>query len=241
MERSEGKASAVLTARRDAGAGLYLVTLAVDDALAGAYVAPGQYVEVKTRHGAAGFFVLTGGPGGTSWELLVRNAGAAADELVTAALGEPVIVSAPLGLGLPVAEVAGRPLVLAVATSALGAARAVVRQRIAARETQATSLFVGLRVPGELPLADELEAWASAGLRVVLCVSGAGALGTLPEAARAPRIEHRAGYVQHVVAEELVARRIAPSATIFAVGSDAMVAELRAVGAAAGIAVRSNV
>src|SRR5262245_42881125 len=122
--------NAILAARRDAGAELLLVGLDVDAELAHAYTAPGQYVQINTERGN-GYFVLAGDLGAPRWELLVRNAGGAADALTSLVLGSAVDVSAPLGKGFPLESARGRPLIVAVVGTAMAVARPVMRRRIA--------------------------------------------------------------------------------------------------------------
>ena len=87
----------LLSRRRDAGARTVLVTLAPDPALAAAYVAPGQYLYVDLGAERSGHFVLAGDVGAPTWELLVRNAGSAAEAIMTAPEGSVVAVAGPLG------------------------------------------------------------------------------------------------------------------------------------------------
>ena len=214
--------SAVLSGRRDAGGGLLLITLLVEPAVASSYRAPGQYVEVTVPKGA-GFFVLGGEPGDTAWELLVRNAGDAADALATLPVGSPIDVSRPHGAGFPLDRARGRTRAVVVVGSALGAARPVLRKRIADGEGARTSAFIGVRSAADVPLASEVEEW-SRHARVVLCLSQAELehhRALLPGAART------AGYVQDAVRTSLDASTLAPDALVFAAGPSAMLAELR--------------
>lgn len=230
--------SAVLSGRRDAGGGLLLVTLLVQPAVAAAYRAPGQYVEVTVPKGT-GFFVLGSEPGDTAWELLVRNAGDAADALATLPVGSPIDVSRPHGAGFPVERARGRALAVAVVGSALGAARPVLRRRIAEGEGARTAAFVGVRSAADVPLASEVDEW-SRHARVVLCLSKAELdhhRAVLPGAARA------AGYVQDAVRASLDASTLAPDALVFAAGPSAMLAALRDLGrrSSSSLEVVSNV
>src|SRR3954471_17202510 len=129
--------TAVLSARRDAGGGLLLVALDVGADLARAYTAPGQYIEVTTPAGN-GYFVLGSAVGETPWELLVKNAGDAADALYSLSLGSAVDVNGPLGAGFPVANARSRAVVVAVVASALAVARPVIALRLAAGVGHAT-------------------------------------------------------------------------------------------------------
>ncbi|MBX3229786.1 MAG: hypothetical protein KIT84_05580 [Labilithrix sp.] len=212
----------VLTARRQAGAGLHLVTLTPPEEMAASYRAPGQYVQVRTDSGS-GFFVLAGELHAPSWELLVRNNGEASTDLTGAPEGTVVSVAGPLGKGFPLERARGRALVVAVAGSALAVARPILRDRLAHREAALTSVYIGVRSSREIPLVEEVAGWAHAGARLVLCLSRASDddASVLPEALRGE------GYVQRVLADDLAARRSA-GGVVFAAGPGGMLTDLRA-------------
>ncbi len=214
--------SAVLSSRRDAGGGLTLVSLDVDASLAHAYVAPGQYVELRTQRGK-GFFVLAGDVGLARWQLLVRNAGDAADALVNAGAGTSFEVSVPLGPGFPVDRARDRHLVVAVVGSALAVARPLLRMRRDDGKASATHVYVGARSVAEVPLVEEIEGWIRDGSEVVLCLSR-GELDHDRE--RLPAARREAGYVQDVVARHVEGGRI-PHALVFAAGPEAMLSAMR--------------
>lgn len=214
--------SAVLTARRDAGGGLTFVALDVDASAARGYAAPGQYIELRTERGN-GYFVLAGTLGVSPFELLVRNAGDAADVLVNAPLGTTLETSMPLGDGFPADRATGRDLVVAVVGSALAVARPLLARRIDERSAAKTHVYVGARSARDVPLAEEVEAWAAAGVEVVLCLSR----GELDhDRARLPLARRAAGYVQDVVARDVEGGRLAGS-LVFAAGPAAMLAAMR--------------
>lgn len=229
-------ATAMLSARHDAGGGLVLVSLDVDADLARAYVAAGQYVEVKAERGN-GYFVLAGEVGRSPWELLVRNAGDAADALVTGPLRARIEISSPLGDGFPTPPT-DRALTVVVAGSAFAVARPVVRQRLAAGAACRTHVYVGVRGLADVPLAREVSTWASAGVAVVLCLSRAAAVDPASEIASLPR---ERGYVQQVIADALAGGRVPADGLVVAAGPEAMLAEMRVLGAARGVEVVTNV
>lgn len=198
------------------------MSLDVGATSARAYVAPGQYVELRTDRGK-GFFVLAGAVGVAPWELLVRNAGDAADVLVSAPLGTELDVSEPLGVGFPVDRARARHLVVATVGSALAIARPLLRIRGRQGRIAATHVYVGARAPAEVPLPDEVDAWAAAGAEVVLCLSRSE---LDHDAGRFPAARRAAGYVQDVVAADVAGGRI-PQAIVFAAGPEAMLAEMR--------------
>jgi len=209
---------AVLASRRDAGAGLLLVSLDVDATLARGYTAPGQYIELRAPRGN-GYFVLAGSLGDPVWELLVRNAGDAADALFHAPIGTSFEVTAPLGEGFPVERATGRVLALAVVGSALAVARPIVARRIAEGAASRTHVYVGARTAADVPLADEVAAWSVDGVNVVLCLSRSS--GELERAGA----RKEAGYVQDVMRRDV--DRLGPSVLVFAAGPEAMLTAMR--------------
>jgi NAD(P)H-flavin reductase len=198
-------------ARRDAGGAVQLIAIAPAAEQARAYAAPGQYVRIDVDGG--GFFVLAGDLGAPTWELLVRPNGGASDALVAAREGATFPVAGPFGAGFPVARAARRTLVLAVVGGALGAVRPLLRTR----DPRQTHLYLGVRAAADVPLADEVTAFARAGGTVVLCVSAEDDGSVLPELRRAT------GWVQHVLAREAPA-----GAIVFAAGPETMLEAMRA-------------
>ena len=229
--------SARLSGRRDAGGGLLLVALDVEPDRARTYTAPGQYVEVRT--GAAnGFFVLASQVGASPWELLVKNAGDAADALVSLPFGSEVDVEGPMGAGFAVAKVQERPVVVAVVGSALAVARPVLATRIAEGAAARTSLFLGLRAPTDLPIAEEVAAWSEHGVNVVLCLSRSE-LHHHPEVL--PKAKRAVGYVQVALQQAVTSGELPPGALVVVAGPDAMLADMRALARATSIEVVTNV
>ena len=218
--------SAILSARHDAGGDLFLVSLDVGADVARAYTTPGQYVEVRTASGK-GYFVLASEVGDAPWQLLVKNAGDAADALVTLPLGSALEVIGPLGAGFSTSRMESRHVVIAVVGSALGVARPVLGRRIRDGVATSTHLFLGVRAPTDVPILGEVERWAEQGVRVVLCLSR-GELDHHPEVAK--RVHRVAGYVQNALVRALQAGDVPHGTLVIAAGPDAMLAELRALG-----------
>lgn len=217
---------AVLRARRSAGADLLLVALDVDEEAALAHTAAGQYVEVTTR-GAASFFVLASDPRKTPWELLLRNVGDVAEALSTMPLGSEVDVTMPIGKGFSMTNAGGRDVVVAVVGTAIAVARPVMRMRIAAGDTKKTALYIGARTLSDVPLVDELDAWSTAGARIVLCLSKGG----LDEAASVlPCARRTRGYVQDELERAFGEGHIPKGALVVAAGPPPMLEAVRAIG-----------
>jgi NAD(P)H-flavin reductase len=214
--------NAVLSGRRDAGGGLLLIGLDVDSALARAYAAPGQYIELQTPRGK-GFFVLAGELGAPTWELLVRNAGDAADVLVNAPVGTSFEVTPPLGDGFPAERATGRQLVVAVVGSALAVARPLVARRSREGAAARTHVYIGARSAADVPLPEEVEGWAQAGVEVVLCLSREE---LEHDRTKLPFARRAAGYVQDVVARDVAGGRL-HGALVFAAGPAAMLEAVR--------------
>ena len=216
----------VLTARRDAGAGLWLVTLTPAPGQAAKYDAPGQFIEVRTTSGS-GYFALAGELAAPSWEILVRNNGEASTDLTTRPEGTSIGVRGPLGAGFPLPRAHGKALVVAVAGSALAVVRPIMRERIAHKEGSLTSVYIGVRSAREIALVDDVAGWAHAGARLVLCVSRPSDddRSILTEAVRGE------GYVQRVISSDLEAGTVACDLA-FAAGPAAMLEQMKALSSA---------
>lgn len=211
----------MLTARRSAGGHVNLITLTPTSELAQGYRAPGQYIRVHAESG--GYFVLAGEVGAPSWELLVRNSGGAADALTTSPEGTTFEVTGPLGAGFPLERADRGPLVVAVVGSALAVARPILRERIAQGQCPATTVYIGARSAGDVPLSGEVAGWARAGATVTLCLSRPD----LDDPRVLPDIPREAGWVQRVLAADVAAGR-QTTRLVFAAGPAGMLDELRA-------------
>ncbi len=215
---------AVLSSRREAGGGLLLVELDVDEDVRRSYTSPGQYIEVRTEAGD-GYFVLAGDVEKGPFELLVKNAGDAADALFSRPIGTGLRVAGPLGAGFPYARMKDRHLVVAVVGSALAVARPVLKHRIDGGASSATHLFLGLRSPLDLPIAAEVAGWVAQGVAVVLCLSRAELHHheeVLPGAKRV------SGYVQLALTRALEDGSVPHGSLVIAAGPEQMLADMRA-------------
>jgi NAD(P)H-flavin reductase len=220
---------AVLTARTPAGGELLLVSLDVDEAIAQRYTTPGQYIEVKAET-SNGYFVLASNVGERPWQLLVKNAGGAADALATQPIGTQFPIVGPLGAGFSVERMRSRHVAVAVVGSAIGVARSVIGRRIADGAAPATHLFLGIRAATDLAIPAEIAAWAESGIEVVLCLSRSELdhhKEILPGARR------ESGYVQHALARALETGAVPHGTLVIAAGPDAMLADMRSLAAQA--------
>ena len=215
--------SAILSERHDAGGELLLVSLEVSADVARAYTTPGQYIEVKTAIGK-GYFVLASEVGAMPWQVLVKNAGDAADALFTFPLGSTLEIVGPLGAGFSAPSMDSRHVAIAVVGSALGVARPVLGRRIREGAAARTHLFLGIRAPTDMPIVSEVEAWTVAGVHVVLCLSRSE-LEHHPEVA--PRARRVTGYVQHALGKALAVGDVPHGTLVIAAGPDTMLADMR--------------
>lgn len=214
----------ILSARRDAGGDLVHVALDVDDDVRREYTAPGQYLEIVTDAGN-GYFVLASDVGVSPFELLVKNAGDAADALFTRPIGSTFTLEGPLGSGFPYPRMSGRHLAIAVVGSALAVARPVLKHRIEGGVAASTHLFLGLRTPLDLPIASEVAGWVASGVVVVLCLSRAE-LHHHEEVL--PGAQRRVGYVQRALGRALREGSVPHGSLVIAAGPQEMLSDMRA-------------
>lgn len=205
---------------------LRALRLALPAAFARQHVAPGQVVRARTAAGEAFFALATApSPAGVA-ELLVKRGGRVAEAVIAAARpGASVELTPPFGKGFPLEEAVGRDVLLFAAGSAIAPVRALVQALIARRDAFGRiTLFYGQRHGAEFAYREEHLGWERRGVRVILCPSGeddawTGVRGRVQEVARS------------------VAFGGAPpeDAVAFVCGMTAMVNDVRAVLAAAGV------
>jgi NAD(P)H-flavin reductase len=212
-----------VVSRTDAGGGMTRLTLDPGDAVTSTYRSPGQYVEVRTR-GETGYFVVAVPPGTRPWELVMRPGGGASDVILGPSPDADIEVTAALGDGFPVAELRGRPLVVALGGTGVAAGPPLLARRITDGDAALTRVFVGVRTLDEVPLEQEMARWRSAGIDVVLCSMQSE---PLPEGSTAFR-----GFIQDAVIDRV------PHGwahAIIAVGASLLVDALRDVAPAHGL------
>jgi NAD(P)H-flavin reductase len=210
----------------DETAELRAVRLQMPFPFARAHERPGQVVKVATRAGES-FFALASAPASEPRaDLLLRRGGKVADAAAAAAAaGAELDVSAPFGKGFAWEAARGRDVLLFAAGSGIAPVRALVQHLAALRgEFGRVTLFYGQRHHGEFAYAAEHLDWERRGVRVVLCPS------QVDEAWPGVR-----GRVQ-AVARSLALGGAEPSnAVAFVCGMTAMVADVKATLAAAGL------
>lgn len=231
--------------RDDVGGGLALHRFAVPPEITASYTHPGQYVRATFPVGT-GYFALVNPVGANEWELLVRGeAGDASAAMVALEDGAETEITTALGRGFPIDDVRGRPLVIALAGSAIGLARPLLAARRASGELATTWVYAGVRSPDALPLAADLARADTDGAFVRVSNSRAFArvIADAAEAVRSdrPRTTHRAGYVQGNLEADRTAGEFPANAAVFTAGPDPMVAAIVALGRAADFDVYTNV
>lgn len=202
------------------------VTLSLPPELAWAHERPGQIVKVGTGEGEA-FFALASAPDPDgSADLLVKRGGRVADGVVAHARpGATLDCTAPFGQGFPVEEAEGRDVLLFAAGSGIAPIRAVAQHVARSRDRFARAiLFYGQRRHDEFAYVREHPEWERAGIRVVLC----------PSAEDEPWTGVR-GRVQEVARATGLGGARPGEAIAFVAGMTAMVEEVRATLAAAGV------
>ena len=200
--------------------------LVLPEPLAGAHQRPGQVVKLRTAQGE-GYFALASAPSpGGSVDLLVKRGGKVADAAVAAATpGAEIEVSAPFGNGFPVEEAVGRDVMLFAAGSGIAPVRALVQHLVARRDRHGRiTLFYGQRRGADFAYLGEHLDWERHGVRVVLCPSRED------DAWRGVR-----GRVQEVASSLGFGDAPPGDAVAFACGMTAMVEDVRATLARAGI------
>ncbi|MGO9833735.1 MAG: hypothetical protein ACLP1X_05920 [Polyangiaceae bacterium] len=212
--------------RPDAGGGMTLIEVDPGRDVAATYGSPGQYTEVRVN-GETGYFVLASAPQAPAWHLVMRSGGAA-DVLLRMVPGDELEISEAIGPGFPMTIARGRPLVVALSGTGVAAGRPLVARRIADGDATRTEVLLGARTRSEVAMELDLDAWVSAGVRVVVCLSQDDAL---VEGTRYIR-----GYVQDALRERAVATANAlAGALIFAVGIPSMVDALRGLAPELGV------
>lgn len=162
--------------------------------LASLHRSAGQVVRVRVG-GVEGYYALASAPsdaaGGSAAEIVVKRGGASAEALLEqAAAGRRIEVSAPFGVGFPVAKLAGREVLLFAAGSGIAPIRALLRELRATRTpVRRVALYYGQRGEREFAFTDERAAWERAGVAVHLCCTRPGpgwrgARGRVHEVAR---------------------------------------------------------
>jgi NAD(P)H-flavin reductase len=205
---------------------LRALRLALPPELAGAHERPGQVVKLHAAVGEAYFALATAPSPNGVVELLVKRGGRIADAAIAGAVpGGSLLVTAPFGKGFRVAEARGRHALLFAAGSGIAPIRALVQHILAHRDAfDRVTLFYGQRRGGDFAYRREHLAWERGGVRVVLCPS--------QEDEAWPGVR---GRVQEVARSLAFADSPPESSVAFVCGMTAMVDDVRATLAGAGI------
>jgi NAD(P)H-flavin reductase len=189
----------------------------------GGYALPGQVVKLRTPAGEGFFAIASPPPSDGALELLLKRGGAAADHVIAAGQDASVEVTTPFGKGFPVAEAAGRDVLLFAIGSGIAPTRALVRHLSAEKRTT-LALYYGQRDAADFAYAREHAAWQEAGVRLTLCASKP------TDGWSGPR-----GWVQEVASQSGFAGADLGSAVAFLCGHKAMVSGVREVLSRAGL------
>lgn len=146
--------------------------------LAARHTRPGQVLRIQAPGATAeGYFALATRPGAEAAEVLLKRGAHVADAIVAEArAGHALAAAGPVGAGFPVEQAAGRDVVMFAAGSGVSPIRALVQQLVdVRREVGRVALFYGQRHEADFAFRAEHEAWARAGVEVVLCASSPSA------------------------------------------------------------------
>lgn len=187
---------------------------------------PGQVVKVRTPAGEGYFALATAPVTHPRGELLMKRGGRVADTAIElAADGGSLDVSPPFGGGFPVEDGHDRDVLLFAAGSGIAPIRAIVQHILANRARfRRVTLFYGQRHGSEFAYAREHLAWDRGGIRVVLCPS--------QEDDAWPGMR---GRVQQVASTLALGGAEPAETTAFVCGMTAMVNDVRATLADAGV------
>jgi NAD(P)H-flavin reductase len=185
--------------RVDAGGGLFVVSLDASEVHA-SYTTPGQYAWIDAGAGG-GYFVLAGRARDSRWDVIVQRGGDAADALASVEPGYELTITRAIGHGFPCDSMRGKDLCIAVPTSAIAVARAVVLRRIDEGDANRTMLLLGARVRSDVALLEDIESYRKAGVSTTVCLSRESAGG-------------EAGYVGGYV-QDVALRLFGPKLPVF--------------------------
>lgn len=139
----------------------------------GLRVAHGQFLELSLPGVGEGPISVSGF--GDGWlELTIRRVGVLTNVLHTLKAGDVMQVRGPYGKGWPVAEFAGRHLIVAAGGTGLAPVRSFLHYFAAhPAELRRLDLLAGFKSPTDILFRDELEAWKKT-VRLTLTVDKDG-------------------------------------------------------------------
>jgi sulfhydrogenase subunit gamma (sulfur reductase) len=127
-------------------------------------VAPGQFVELSIP-GVGGFPVSSAAyPAGETFQSCIRRAGRVTSALYRLAEGSALGIRGPFGRGFPLADFAGRDILLVAGGLGMAPLRALLQALLADRERAGEIILLyGSREPGAILFREELESLAATG------------------------------------------------------------------------------
>jgi NAD(P)H-flavin reductase len=201
---------AAVLSRREVAGTVHLL-LDVPEEVKASFVAPGQYLMVKSGALHGPFAPASAPQARGPLELLFKPGTGLTDALDALEPGAKVQVSKASGVGFPLHAARGRPLLLIASGTGQAPMRSVIDAVRAERETYGpVTLLLGVRDAEHLAFEDDQAAWARDRIEVHVTLSQAGAGWT-----------GRKGWVQlHLPAAPL------KDTVAFVVGQRAMVEEV---------------
>lgn len=152
---------------------LWLTLDATGTPLPAAYVRAGQFVTLSYQGSPPGYFAMASAPRDPHFQFLIRieRHKPKTASLADLTPGDRVDVSPVAGEGYPLAEQAGRDLLLVAGGTGIAPIRAALFHIMAARENfGAVTLVYGANRLGDMSFASEHERWRAAGVRLIPCL-----------------------------------------------------------------------
>lgn len=157
---------------RQESADTFTMELKATDGSGGGAFAPGQFNMLYAFGVGDAALSISGDPGHTGVVVhTAREVGAVTGALARLGPGDAVGVRGPFGHGWPIAEAAGRDVVLVAGGIGLAPLRSAVYELLAHRERYGRiALAYGVRTPGDILYSSEFETWRDCG-RIEVAVS----------------------------------------------------------------------
>jgi NAD(P)H-flavin reductase len=210
---------------------------------------PGQVAELAAGPGTAGYFAIASAPRESSaladavrLSFLVKAAGSDSQPLMYLRPGDELAVNGPYGRGFELDATIDHaldhalggeaPILFVTAGTAFAAVRSALAELIdGGARHPAMSVLVGVRDMADLCFVEDVARWSERGVGFRVALSSDGALAPPPELVDRPGVSFVRGRVQTQL--PLV---VAPGASAFLAGSEALEDEVSALLVAAGVA-----